>query len=462
MWESSSYGPAGYDTTPVGYPGYGAGGYGPGGYGPPPPRRRRGSSFLSHLAVAVLAAALGVGVSLAVDHPTNSGSTISSGSANSPSTSLPGARAVPTPAPSGGTSVGSEQQVISKVEPGVVLINTVLQYNSEEAAGTGMIINSDGLVLTNNHVIDDATKITVTVPKTGKTYSATVLGYDTTGDIALIKLNGASGLPTIPIGNSSSIKTGDAVVALGNAEGQGSVVPAAGEITGVNQTITASDEGGSIGQETLHNMLETNADIVSGDSGGPLSDSAGQVIGMDTAGNTVSFTQQQAAGFAIPINTALSVARQIAAGQASSTVTIGYPPFLGIFNAGGNSSNPQTQAQEQNGGFGGFGGFGGGFGGGGNSGCYNSNENVTVPNSIAPVSSGTLVDGVVCGSPADAAGITAGSVITAIDGNAVGSPDTLESMLDTYRPGDTISVTWVSPAGQTTTSKIQLIAGPPA
>ena len=235
---------------------------------------------------------------------------------------------MPAPPASAAPLASSQQDIVAKVKPGLVLINTALQYNSEAAAGTGMVINADGLVLTNNHVIEDSTKITATVTSTGKTYPAQVVGYDQTGDVALIQLQNASGLATVPIGNSSSVKAGDAVVAMGNAEGQGTITAAAGQVTALNTTITASDEAGSTSSETLHGMIQTNADIVPGDSGGPLASSAG-VIGMDTAGNDAGDQQGPAAGFAIPINTALSVARQIAAGHASSAVTIGYPPFLG-------------------------------------------------------------------------------------------------------------------------------------
>jgi S1-C subfamily serine protease len=345
-----------------------------------------------------------------------------------------------------------------------VVINTAQQYSSEAAAGTGMIINSDGLVLTNNHVIAGATKITATAVATGTTYPATVIGYDKTGDIALIKLRGATGLPSVPVGNSAAVKAGQPVVALGNADGQGTAIPAAGKVTALNQTITASDQGGTAATETLHGMIQTNAGIVAGDSGGPLATPAGQVIGMDTAGNSVSLTQQQTAGFAIPIDTALAVARQIAAGHASSAVTIDYPPFLGIFTGSGTSSSPQVQAQqqEQASGFGdGFGGFGGfnGFGPASQTpACYTS---LAVPATIAPASSGTLVDGTVCGGPAASVGITAGAVITAVNGQAAGSPANLTAILARYRPGDTISLTWESPAGQTTASSIRLTAGPP-
>ena len=122
---------------------------------------------------------------------------------------------------------------------------------------------------------------------------AKVVGYDVTGDIALIRLQNPSGLHQVPVGDSSTVKTGDAVTALGNAEGQSQIVSAAGQVTAVNQTITASDQGGTVKTETLHGMIQTNADIVSGDSGGPLADSAVQVIGMDTAGNDVSIPNSQ-------------------------------------------------------------------------------------------------------------------------------------------------------------------------
>jgi S1-C subfamily serine protease len=457
---SGGYGPYAYSDSPAG-PGYG-GGYG---FPPPPPPRRRGGGMLSHLAVAVLAAAVGVGATLALYSP---GSSSPSGN----SVALPGSGAVPTPGPSSPAGSGSggsasQQAVINKVKPGMVIINSSLQYNSEAGAGTGMVINPNGLVLTNNHVIESSTNLSATVVATGKTYRASVVGYDKTGDIALIKLQDASGLHTVPIGNSSAVKSGDSVVALGNAEGQGNIVPAAGQITGVNQTSTASDQGGTITSETLHGMLQTSANIVQGDSGGPLSNASGQVIGMDTAGDSVSVgTQAPSAGFAIPINTALSVAREIAAGHASSTISIGYPPFIGIFIASGTSTNPQQQAaqQQQSGGnsnpFGGFGGSGGGSGGAGPS-CYTSNANLQIPQTIAPASSGTLVDGVICGSPAAAAGLTGGAVITAVNGQAAGSPQHLGSILAKLKPGDTAAISWVSPSGKQTTSTLHLVAGPP-
>jgi S1-C subfamily serine protease len=458
------------------------GGYGqppPGDYGhtsplppmpPPPPRRRVG--LLSYVAVALVAGALGAGSVVALYHPAANSSAAPSAQ---PSVRAPvplPSTAVPMPS-SGGTGTGGS---LTKVGQGIVIINTALQYSGERAAGTGMVINAArGLVLTNNHVIENSTKITATVAATGKNFQAKVVGYDVTGDIALIQLQHPAGLHQVPLGDSSKVKVGDAVTALGNAEGRSEIVPAAGHITGVNRTITASDQGGVVTSETLHGMFQTDAGVVSGDSGGPLVNAAGNVIGMDTAGNDVRFPDQQsAAGFAIPIKTALSVAREIAAGDASSTISIGYPPFIGIYVGQGASSDPKQQAaaqQQNNGGFGGGNGFGGngssgngpgnGPGNGQGQSCYTSDSNLPVPDTIAPVSSGTLVVGAICGSPAATAGMTAGSVITSVNGQAIGAPQTVHNALSKFRPGDTVSLTWVTPSGQHKTANMTLTEGPP-
>jgi S1-C subfamily serine protease len=430
---------------------------------PRPPRRRIG--LLSYLGVALAAGLLGAGTVVALYHPAAS----SVGAVPQPSSSAIAPVPLPStavPAPSSGGSGGSGVPGnLSSVERGLVIINTTLQYSSEQAAGTGMVINAGGLVLTNNHVIENATKITATVASTGKTYQAKVVGYDVTGDIALIQLRNPSGLHPVPIGDASKVKTGAAVVALGNAEGQNQIVPATGHVTGLNQTIMASDQGGTVSSETLHGMIETDANVVAGDSGGPLVNSAGRVIGMDTAGNSVSGPQQQSvSGFAIPINTALSVARQITAGHAGSTIVVGYPPFIGIYVGKGTDSNPQDQAsqQQQNNGFGGFGnGFGNGNGNGGSASCYISDANLSVPSMIASVNSGTLVIGTICRSPATAVGLTAGSVITGVNGQTVGSPQSLAAILSKLRPGDTVSLTWVTPDNQNKTGNLALTAGPP-
>src|SRR5580704_16651105 len=421
---------------------------------PRPPRRRVGA--LSYLLVALAAGALGAGSVVALYNPAASTSVASpQPSSSAPARPLPSS-AVPLPSSSSPSTSAGEQAVVNKVEPGLVIINTTLQYKSEQAAATGMVINPDGLVLTNNHVVEGSTSITARTAN-GHQYHAKVLGYDVTGDIALIQLQGASGLTTVPVGNSTSVKTGDSVVAMGNAEGQNAIVPATGQVTALNQTITAGDQSGTITQETLHNMIQTNANIVSGDSGGPLANSKGQVIGMDTAGNDSGFAvQQNSSGYAIPINNALAVVGQIRQDQASSTVVIGYPPFMGVYIGRGSDSDPQAQAEQQNSGVG-----GGGFGGNGNQNCYTSDQNLVAPASIANVNSGTLILGTICGGPAMAAGMTAGSVITAVNGQAIGSPDSLTGVVSKFKAGTTINVTWVSTQGQRSNSSSKLRAGPP-
>src|SRR5690242_9927249 len=210
---------------------------------PQPPRRRVG--LLSYVAVALVAGALGAGSVVALYHPASNATTVQPSPANPPA-ALP-STAVPTPSSGGsGTATGS----LAKVQQGIVIINTALQYSSERAAGTGMVINADkGLVLTNNHVIENSTNITATVAATGQKFQAKVVGYDVTGDVALIQLQHPSGLHAVPLGDSGKVKVGDAVTALGNAEGHNEITPATGHITGVNRTITASDQGGAVQSE---------------------------------------------------------------------------------------------------------------------------------------------------------------------------------------------------------------------
>jgi S1-C subfamily serine protease len=323
-----------------------------------------------------------------------------------------------------------------------------------------MVISSKGLVLTNNHVIDQTTGLTATLVSSGQRYNAKWLGYDKTDDVSVIQLEGASGLTTVPLGNSSTVKIGDQVVAIGNAEGAGgkpSVVT--GSITQLNQTITASDDLG--GSETLHNMLQTNADIVEGDSGGPLSSSSGKVIGMDTAASSGSLgNNDSTVGFAIPINRALSIAHQIIDGRASSTVKIGASGFMGVLVPSGSASSASSPSQQQQ--LQGQTQGGGGIGGAPGSGtCLANDQNAGVPQTIAPATSGTLILGSLCNTPADTAGLAAGDVITAVNGSAVSSPDSLTNILSGYRPGSRISITWESISGQQQTTKLSLIAAPP-
>jgi S1-C subfamily serine protease len=337
------------------------------------------------------------------------------------------------------TTALSTSQIASRVSPGLVDIVSTLGYQNAEAAGTGMVVTSSGEVLTNNHVIDGATSIKVTDIGNGKTYTATVVGYNKTDDVAVLQLQGASGLTTVSFGNSSDVTTGEAVVALGNAGGKGGFPSvAAGSVTGLNQAITASDDSSGT-SENLTGMIQTNADIQPGDSGGSLVNAYGQVIAMDTAASTSSdmsspygsspygqssgssSSQSETEGFAIPINKALSIASEIEASDASSTVHIGATGFLGVEVSSGAYSSM----------------FGGQQDG-----------------------SGVRVEGTLSGSPAAAAGLSAGDTIDSINGHAVSSSSNVESVIGQGHPGDKVSVVWTDESGQSHTSTITLANGP--
>ncbi len=306
---------------------------------------------------------------------------------------------------------------------GIVVVDTRLGLEGAQAAGTGMVLTSTGEVLTNNHVIAGATSIEVAVPQTGRRYTATVVGYDVGADTAVLKLKNASGLATVTTGDSAKLVPGRAVRAIGNAGGTGSLTSARGTITGLDRTITVGNDRG--GTERLTGLIETDAALQPGDSGGPLLDASGRVIGMDTAASTAGgdfvFETGAADGFAIPIDRALAVAAQIEAGHSSATVHIGATAFLGI-----DVASPDSY----------------GFGDG-------------------TRSQGAIVAGVVPGSPADRAGLSQGDVITAIAGHAVASPGTIVSQLLQRKPGSRISLSWSDQYGSRRTATVTLVAGPP-
>ena len=215
-------------------------------------------------------------------------------------------------------------------------------------------------------------------------------------------------------------------------------------------------------------MLQTDAGIVSGDSGGPLVNSAGRVIGMDTAGNDVSVPGRAVGGRLRHPDQHGPLGRQAdrrGSGQLHHLDRL--PAVHRDLRRAGREQRPAAAgrgAAAENNGFGGFGGgngFGNGSGNGGGQGCYTNDANLPVPSTIAPVNSGTLVVGTICGSPAAIAGVTAGSVITSVNGQAVGAPPSLHGKLAQFRPGDTVSLTWVTPSGQHRTANMTLTAGPP-
>ena len=302
---------------------------------------------------------------------------------------------------------------------GVVAIRTTLGYRQGAAAGTGIVLTSNGEVLTNNHVIRGATNVRVVIPGTGRSYQATVVGYAVSRDVAVLQLKGASNLRTVSLGNSSNLHVGQQVTATGNAGGTGSLTSSTGRITGLGRTITASDEQN--GAEQLIGLIETDATLEPGDSGGPLLDSSHRVIGMDTAAS-VGFSFQTTAstdGYAIPINRALALVKQIRAGRTTATVHVGGTQFLGV------------QIRDVDGLDFGAGGAGGG-----------------------------LVAGVVSGSPANKAGLSPGDVITAIAGRTVSTSSDVLAALLTKTPGTTVQLTWVDQAGMQQTAAVTLASGP--
>jgi S1-C subfamily serine protease len=395
---------------------------------PEPPRPRRGRHLLGLTATAAVALAMGAGATLALQHGGAAG-----GGATATS-----------------TTVLSASQIASKVDPALVDVTSTLGYQNATAKGTGIVLSSDGYILTNNHVINGATSVTVTDIGNGKTYKATVVGYDASRDIAVLKASGASGLTTASLGDSSTVQVGNSVVALGNAGGtDGTPAVASGTVTALNQSITASDES-SGSSEQLSGLIETNADIQAGDSGGPLVNDHGQVIGVDTAassgyqfggvggngfgggfggygsGNSGSgssgssgsaSTGSTTQGYTIPINQALSIAKQIEAGNQSGTVHIGATAFLGIGVDPSQSGYGQDGVQ------------------------------------IVQVTSGT---------PAASAGLAAGDVITSVSGHAVGTSTSVQQVLEGYHPGDKVSIAWTDSSGQSHTTTATLATGPAA
>jgi S1-C subfamily serine protease len=404
------------------------------------------------VAVAALAASIGAGATVAFGgHRAAPAAGVSSSDVPGPHDNASGTGASAAPL--------NPETVRKKVDPGLVDIMSNLKYNGETAEGTGMIISTSGLVLTNNHVIDQATSVSANLVSSSNksSYTAKVLGYDAADDVALLKLQGASGLTPVHFGNSSQVRLGTPVLALGNAEGHGGTTPAQGIINALDRSIQASDEG-SNSTENLHHMLQTNARIEQGDSGGALANNAGQVIGMITAANTSTPGQSSSSGgtlgFAIPINSALAIARQIASGQPSATVHIGLPGFLGVEVATSDSSNPQQQAADEA-----QAGRNGRTGAGVNS-CSTSNQQFGVPARVAPIAAGALIVGVLCNSAADAAGMVPGDVITSVDRQPISTPGSLTTIAGKYHPGDVVSVLWVSRNGIEHTTKMQLGEGP--
>jgi S1-C subfamily serine protease len=393
------YGQGPYGQGPYGYggPGGPGGPYGYGGGGPQGPRSpfrrfRRGAIIVA----VALAAGLGTFYALGGGSSTGSGTSLTT------------------------------SQIETQVDPALVDVASTLGFQQAESLGTGLVLTSSGEILTNNHVIEGATRIKVTDIGNGQSYQAKVVGYNQTKDIAVLQLQNASGLKTVKLGNSDTAAVGQKVVALGNAGGKGGTPSVAtGQVTGLNAAITASDQGSGT-TEQLTGLINHNAPIQPGDSGGPLVNTAGEVIGIDTAAsNSMQFRSeqsQQADAFAIPINEALAIANQIEQGNGSSTVHIGATGFLGVqVESAGNAAQRGVQA-----------------------------------------GSGAAVEGVLQGMPAANAGLSQGDVITSVDGHSVSSPSSLQAALEQHHPGDKVTIGWTSSFGQSQSASLRLANGPAA
>ena len=377
-----------------------------------PRQGRRAAATL--VAGSLLTAVLGLSVPVAassttVDWSTRHGSGRWGGS---------GSQSYGGSAPSSSTTVDSDPATAAQSR-GVALIDTVL--TDGEAAGTGIVLTSDGEVLTNYHVVEGSTSVKVTLPSSGgtsgKTYTASVVGVDQTADVALLQLKDASGLAVAKI-DDDTLKTGDDVTAVGNAGGTGTLTAADGKVSALAASITTQSED-SVAGEKLTKMIETSADVVAGDSGGPLLDDEGEVVGIDTAASSGADID----GYAVPIETALAVVTQIRSGDETSVVRIGAAAFLGVEVASSTADDS-------------------GYG-------YGDDA-----------ASGATIAGVVDGDAADDAGLQAGDTITKVGSTTVTDPAGLTKALATMNPGDKVTVTWTTADGDSRSATLTLDASP--
>lgn len=287
----------------------------------------------------------------------------------------------------------------SQVELAVARIDTEIHYQSAMGTGAGIVLDPSGQVLTNFHVVGGADRITVGVA--GRSFPAELVGYDRRRDIAVLQLLGAGALPVAPLGDSGALVQGEPVVALGNAQGSNApLTQEVGTITGFGRTVSAEDTLTGSSDE-LTGLIEFAAPVIAGDSGGPVVNGAGQVVGITTAASVNFRMGPGGKGFAIPINDAMATANQIRAGAASASVHIGPPVLLGVGVR-------------------------------------------TVPTDRP----GVLVADVLRGGPAERAGLLGGDILTVLDGTPVNSATELTYVLDRHYPGDVIDLTWIDASGQ--------------
>jgi putative serine protease PepD len=382
----------------------------PAGETPATGTRRGARTWLPVAGVAALIGALvGAGVTALADNNNSNGG---AGSAIiHESNAAPGAAVL-----NGNVTI---PQLVSKVIPAVVSID--VKSNGNEDQGTGMIITSDGEVITNNHVIElysqggNTGSITVTEYGQTKALPTTLIGYDQTKDVALLKINNATNLPTVTFGNSSKAVVGDAVVAIGNALGLAAGTPTVtqGIVSALGRSVQAGGTGTAT--ENLQNLIQTDAAINPGNSGGPLIDTSAQVIGMNTAvaGSSTDGTNSQNIGFAIPISQVEALLPQLQKGGQAGNAG----GYLGV------DITTLTPALRQQYGF--------------------------------TPAQGAVILTVVSGSPADKAGLVQGDVIVNINGTAITSAEDLQKVIQNSKPGQTVTITYyVGDSKRTTTATL--------
>jgi S1-C subfamily serine protease len=291
-------------------------------------------------------------------------------------------------------------KLVQKVLPSIVSIKVT--GNGTEDQGTGMIISKNGLVVTNNHVIAAAVASgTITVTRSGTTKSepATLVGTNPVDDVALIRIDNASKLPTVTFGNSNALEAGDSVVAIGNALGLAAGTPTvtSGIVSALGRTVTAGTDTSS---ETLDNMIQTDAAINPGNSGGPLLDAEGDVIGMNTAvaGTLSDGENSQNIGFAIPEATIQSLLSTLMAGES----VVNHGAFIGVEIESDNASLQQEY----------------GF----------------------SVSQGAVVMSVIANTGAAKAGVKQGDIIVGINSTTIDSAQDVTSVISSLHPGQRIAL----------------------
>lgn len=289
---------------------------------------------------------------------------------------------------------------------GIVQVSTVVHFGAGEGAGSGLVINGeDGTVVTNHHVVEGSTEVEVTVTSAGDTYTAEVLGTDAEHDVAVLRLEDAPTLTEVTT-DTEGVSVGDTITAIGDAGGDGGALTAAsGTVTDENKPVTVTNDDGT--QTTIRNLVEVDADIISGHSGGALLDRDGEVVGMNVA---ASRGGPDITGYAIPIQRVLEIAEDIVAGEESATVSVGYDAFLGVQLARG----PR-----------------------------------------AATLAGVLETGT-----AATAGLVAGDTVTAIDGFSTPSAAALSEAIATHEAGETVSIDWTDAQGASRTADITLGRAP--